>query len=318
MSTDRRGFLAGIAAASLSLPLIAEDRIRVVGYLLEGEGRPRRLAASLAELGYVEGKNLRFEIRGYPKDPRPEQIDQAARALASSGAEVLVSAGALAVTALHRATTKIPIVSGGVSNPVTLGLAKSLREPGGNVTGLSFGLEEVAVLQLGTLRAFRPGLKRVTFVISLNDPADITPEHAKAAAGYGLTLDVVRIKDIDAADRVFRGMRERTDAAWIAPLPDALGTKQVAASAIRHRIATHGLHPTAVREGLLVCHGLATEDPQARVAVFVDKILRGANPATIPFELPDRTLFVINRATAAAIGVEIPEDLKLRATEIVG
>lgn len=308
-----------LAMIGLALPVrpLAQDRTRVVGYLLEGEGRPRRLAASLAELGYVEGKNLRFELRSYPRDGTVEQVERAARELANSGAEVLVASGAIPVSALHRATRRIPIVSGGVSNPVTLGLAKSMREPGLNVTGLSFGLEEAAVLQLGTLVELRPQLRRIFVLVTANDPADVTPEHAKAAAARGLNVEVVRVGDMDAVDRMFRGMRERMDSAWVAPLP-GFKVSQVAAIAVRHRIATHAMSPAAVREGLLFCHWLEPSDPHRRLAAFVDKILRGADPATIPFESPDRTLLVINRTTAAAIGVELTDELKLRATEIVG
>ena len=140
----------------------------------------------------------------------------------------------------------------------------------------------------------------------------------KAAAQAGIATEVARIADEVSLDRALRSMQERADAAWIGPLPSSLGPKVVAASAMRHRIATHAMSPNAVRDGLLFCHWLEQSDPAQRTAIVVDKILRGANPATIPFELPDKTVLVINRATAAAIGVQVPPDMKLRATEIVG
>ena len=317
MTINRRRALSALAAAPFLAA--AQERVRIVGYLLEGEGYPRRLSAKLAELGYVEGRNLRFEVRRVPQAPAASQIDQAARELARSGAEVIVAQGADFVTALHRATSKVPIVSGGVSNPISLGLAKTLRAPGMNVTGLSYGLDRAAELQFDTLKLLRPKLKRIVFQVSINDPyADLAPEHVAAAAKAQLDAFALKMKDSEAVERALASLRESTDAAWVAGLPKGVETKHVAASAIRHRIATHGMSPQQVREGLLFCQGFNHADHPGSLARIVDKVLRGVDPGTIPFELPDRPVFAINRATAAAIGASIPEEFRLRATEVFG
>ena len=292
--------------------------MRVVGYLLEGDYQLRNVPLRLRELGYVEGRNLRFETRRVPEFATGAQLERAAAELANSGAEVIVASGADHVLALRRATSTIPIVSGGVSNPVSLGIARSLRAPGMNVTGLSFGLEEAAALQLGTFRLLLPRLKRVVFLVRADVPDPrVFPEHRSAADALGLTVDLVLVKDIDAVERALAVLRDSAaEAVWVADVLPPPGMKQVAAAAIRGRLVTHGKE--VARDGLLFSYWLTQSDSPLRVAVIVDKILRGADPAKIPFELPDKTDFILNQATAAAIGVRIPDELRLRATEIVG
>ena len=322
-STDsRRRLLAALLASPLAGRALAQESspVRIVGYLMVGEGHPRRLSAGLGELGYVEGRNLRFEIRRMPESAMPADREKAVAALAGSGAEVLVASGDWNVVALHRATTRIPIVSAGVSNPVSLGLARSLRNPGMNVTGLSSGLEEAAVLQFGALRLMRPRLKRVVFVaFHLEDELKVAPEHVSAAERLGIATDVAVAKDLEEVERIFAAIRETAvEAAWIDTPAAGVTAKQIAGSAVRHRLATHAIDASMVRDGLLFSFWLAQTDGAHRIAIIVDKILRGASPASIPFELPDKTELTINRATAAAIGVAIPEELKLRANAIVG
>jgi putative ABC transport system substrate-binding protein len=271
----------------------------------------------LAQLGYVEDRNLRVIVRPVHVPPNETELDEAAKALVDSGAEVLVGYDTRAVLALHKATKRIPIVAGGVSNPVRLGLAKSLRTPGGNVTGLSFGLEESAMLQLKALRLLRPKLKHMMVLISPKDRF-VFPENEWAGKEIGVQAEDVVVDDLAAADRILASVRDpAAEAAWVdqfVPVP----TQEVAATAIKHRIATHGFTPQAVREGLLLSYWLHHPEAITRLASMIDKVLRGTDPGTLPFELPSAAELAINRNTARAIGVTIPEELTLRATEIVG
>ena len=311
------------ASFAASVPLAEDARVRVIGYLTEGDGRPWNLAAALKEFGYVEGGNLRFELVRLPGPSSTEETDRAAVALARSGAEVLVAQGAPHTSALHRATTRIPIVTYGVSNPVSLGLARSLRAPGMNVTGLSFGLEDAAVLQFGALRLLRPGLKRIVFMVPAVDSfagaggsGRLAPEHVAAAGG--LDLDAAPMESMRDYEKAFAAIRHpKLEAAWVVETPVG-PAKPVAALAMRYKLATHGQSARSVSDGLLVSCGLRHSQPHRRVAGIIDKILRGADPATIPFEQPDKSELVLNRRTAAAIGAAIPEELRLRASEIVG
>lgn len=316
-------------AAPFAASALAQEpgRGRVIGLLLHiPDYRPRNLLARLKELGYVEGRNLRIELRYVSDTATIEEIDRAAAELVRSGAEVLFAQGAVRTVALHRATTKLPIVTGGVSNPVTLGLARSLRSPGMNVTGLSYGLEQAAVLQFGALRLLRPRLKRVVFVVPGPDAygplvtggGKHAPEHVSAAAAAGLVLDHEYVNDMGGYEKAFGSIRDPVqEAAWVVDSP-VMPAKQIAPLAIRHKLATHGLGTKTVQDGLLVCCGISHSNASGRVATIIDKILRGADPGTIPFQQPDRNDIALNRATAAAIGVTIPQELELRATEIFG
>ena len=318
---DRRTALAALAALAWPLRVAAQQRkaVRTIGYVIEGDGYPQRLTAELSRLGYVDGRNLRFIIRRIPSVATRAQLDQVAGDLAHSEADILFATKADPVIALHNATTKIPIVTGGVSNPVALGLARSLARPGKNVTGLSFGLEEAAVLQMGALRALRPGLKRVVFLLSESDPHhDVAVEHRSAAAAISVATEVAMVKNLEDVERVFASMGDPSGvAAWIAPLP-GISDENVAAAALSHRIVTHGIDPRSVRSGILLSYWISHSNGNQRIANVIDKIFRGVDPAEIPFELPDKVDFVLNRTTAKAVGATITADLLLRATEVIG
>ena len=321
MKASRRRFVAGLLAAPIMARAQADARgpVRTIGYLTNGPARPTRLLSRLAEHGHIEGRNLRFEIRRVPVDASAAELERVAAEMVRSGPDVLVASGADYVTALHRATSRIPIVCGGASNPVGLGLAQSLSRPGKNVTGLSYGLPEAAVLQVGALKAVRPRLKRLTVMVPENASKEVTPEHAAAASAAGIAVEVASMGSLEDVERLFAAIRDpAAEAIWVAPLAKGIPTAEVARSAIRYRVATHAMHADAVRSGLLISYWLAHSEGGKRLASLIDKVLRGANPAQIPFELPDTVELYINRATAAAIGVSISDDLLLRATEVFG
>jgi putative ABC transport system substrate-binding protein len=314
--TNRRRFVAACLAASL-MPLRAA-RDRVIGFLTEGAGVPRRLVSRLAELGYAEGAGIRFEVRRVPVGASVAVVEMAARAVTESGAEIVLAQGAVHLVALRGATTRIALVSMGVSNPVGLGLAQSLARPGLNVTGLSFGLEEAARLQVGTLKALRPRLARILFVTADHDQAPgIAPEHAAATAAAGVEAVLARVSTLAEVERAMMGDSSST-AAWIAPMSASITSASIAALALRQRLATHSMTTEGVRQGLLCSCWIDHSDAIGRVAATIDKILGGARPADIPFEQPDKPTLALNRATAAAIGATVDGALLLRATEVVG
>jgi putative tryptophan/tyrosine transport system substrate-binding protein len=328
MTNTRRQLLAGFGAALLASADVRaqsgkRDSVRTIGYLVEPPRIPPHdlLLARLRELGYVEGRNLRFEIRRIAAGASSAERDRTAQELVRLNPDLLLASGALLVTALHRATSKIPIVSGGVPNPVRLGFAKTLRRPGANVTGLSYGLPEVAALQIGAMRAVLPRLKSTAHLGAHTSSAAeaVIAEYEAATKAAGLAMQRVTVETLDDVDRALRAIRDPSaEAAFFGPLPDNVRAEQVAAIAIRFRTATHALAPQLVGKGLLMSYWLRHSDWIGRVASLIDKVLRGGNPAEIPFEGPEMTELAFNRATAAAIGVRLPEDLLLRATEVVG
>jgi putative ABC transport system substrate-binding protein len=288
------------------------------GSTLSGE-----LGQSLAKLGWTEGRNVRFEIRPAPPGAPPAVLAAAVADLVGARVDVLVGWTDRA-DALAAATRTIPIVAGIHPDPVGLGLARSLREPGGNVTGLSAGTRESASAWLGILRTLRPRFKRLAIVHGARGEARmrvVTKGWVDVAAPVGVTFSYAPCATLADVGRSFDALGDPASAAAFllfggmstVALPGEI-QKDVHELAIRRRIATIG----EAREGALVSYDASHSDPMGRVASMIDKILRGANPAQIPFQLPDRTEFVVNRATARAIGVELPPEILLRATEVVG
>ena len=311
----RRPFLATLGAAVVAPLALAADRVRVVGLLTAGSGS-KYLAAAMAPHGWIEGRNVRYEVRRVA--PEEGDLDPPAQELVRAGAEVLVGMGAPIVLALSRASRTLPIVCGGISDPVEAGLARSIREPGGNVTGLSFGLPEAAMLQLGTLKVLVPGLKRVVFVDAQGTFTRPAPAHEAALRSFGFEGEVASVKSLKDIERALASLRSVADAAWVAVPPKGVPAKDIAAAAIRRRIATHAMGSADVKEGMLLAYWIVHANPLERIAGVLDQVLRGAAPARIPFQLPDKTSLAINRATAKTLGLRVGEDLLVRATEVYG
>ena len=310
---SRRSFVAGLLASLLahSLPARGDAGVKTVGYLSGGQG-PEWLAKVLATRGYVEGRNLRIETR-IPPDWEAESLAKAARELVAGRPDVLYAVMANRVGALAAATRTIPIVTGGVPDPVGAGFAKSLRRPGGNVTGLSFGLSETTQIVISMLRSMRRGLVRVGGLFAQGTPrAHMGSWWMEGCRKAGLEWSAAGVGSVEEAERILAPLAGQ--AVFLAPLKDPDLAPRIVSVATRLRIATMG----RVREGALMSYGMDFENSEERIASVLDRVLRGANPAETPFELPDRPTFEWNRGTAKAIGIEIPPDILLRVTNIVG
>jgi putative ABC transport system substrate-binding protein len=310
--TTRRRLLAAFVAFPLAaaLPGRAADRPKVVGYLSGGQG-PEWLAKVLASRGYVEGRNLRIVTR-IPPSWEPEELARAARELVAARPDALYALMANRVGALAAATRTIPIVTGGVPDPVGAGFAKSLRQPGGNVTGLSFGLPETAEVVIGILKAIRPRLARVGGLFTAGlPPAHMGSWFAEPCRKAGLEWRPEGIVTLEDAERILASMAGQ--AVVLAPLKDVELGHRIAGAAVRHRVATVG----GVEGGALMNYGLDFANQEERIAAVMDKVLRGGDPAHIPFELPDRPSFEWNRAAAKSLAIELPRDVALRVTRYV-
>ena len=318
----RRTALAVILAAAVAPRPRAADRPKRIGYLSGGSG-PGEMAKSLAQLGWTEGRNVLFEIRVAPPGSDPQAMKAAAEELVRSKPDVLVAFTDRA-DALLAATRTIPIVSAFHPDPVGMGLAQSLRRPGGNVTGLSTGSRESAGAWLGILRAMRPRLSRLAVIHGEQGEARmriVTRSWQEIAASLGISFTFAPSATLADVARAFGALGDPASAAAFlvfggmttVSMPGAI-MKDVLALAVRRRIATVG----DAREGALMEYDMSYTDPQGRIAAMIDKILRGQRPAEIPFELPDRVEFILNRATANAIGAIVTPEVLLRATDVVG
>jgi putative ABC transport system substrate-binding protein len=311
-SDRRRALLAAFLSPALALPgmACARDRLQVVGCLSMGKGMPP-LAKPLAELGYVEGQTLRFDLRSHNgSDDRA--LAESAQALVAARPDALVTFMPYHISALLAATRTIPIVCGPIPDPVGAGFAQSLRRPGGNVTGLSTGSHEIWPIVIGLLRTLRPRLKRIVVIHSPEMPVTIQMRaHRDAAEAAGLEwshIPITSTAEVERALQPFAG-----EAVHFAPISVRGLAKEAVDIAHRHRIMTFG-----GSQGALMGYWRYFTDEWGRIAVMLDKLLKGAHAAEIPFELPDRTHFSINRAVARSLGIEIPADMLLRATEVIG
>ena len=320
---SRRRLVAALAAGVLAPAAFGQARMKTVAYLSRGAD-PSWLPRLLASHGHVEGRNLRFVVRVASDDSG--QRDEQAAELVRLPADVLVSFGASNINALARATRTIPIVCGGTADPIRVGYAKTLRRPGGNITGLSLGVPEMAGVTTGLMRAILPGMKGIVTIVRRtpggNEAEGWGPiigalEEAARGAGYDWeTVAVGPAAELEAlAARLDRRSTFVNIVNWV---DEAAGKEAVVAIMLRHRIPSLSAGDKLARDGLLLHYSLNHADFQRRIAAIVDKLLRGASAAETPFELPDRTTFIVNRGTARAIGITLPPEVLARATEIIG
>jgi len=274
-------------------------------------------ADGLRELGHVEGKNVLFEYRWAEGDR--ERFAEMAADLVRQHVDVLVASSQAAALAAQRATRTIPIVMVNASDPVEAGLVASLVRPGGNVTGLSQQLtREIRAKQLQLLKEMLPKLSRVGVLHSAATTVGLR-EYEAAGQTLELRIQVVEIRSRNDLESAFAAMdRDRIDA-LLAPADPFLFTERqrVAELAREHRLA--GMYSTReyAEAGGLMSYSARLSEQFRRAAIFVDKILRGASPATLPVEAPSQYELVINLKTAKALGLTIPQSLLQRADQVI-
>lgn len=322
MNASRRRLLAATIVAPLAARIAPAHaaRLKIVGYLSAanpGDDIARALAA--------RGHEVRMEVR-FAKDVvshapwATADIAEAAAELVRSRPDVLLTFNAMRTKALMLETRTIPIVCGGVGDPVGFGIARSLARPGFNVTGLSYNVNASLQLIVGSLRLALPRFARLVTIYNpqppeLFDMAWTVYDREMASAGIQST----RIAAAGPADveSILAARDPAVEAIMLFEVPGMDATR-VAQSALRKRLAVARLGTGFVEAGGLMNVVMDFSDRMVRVTDLLAKVLAGANPAEMPFELPDRVHLEVNRATAQAIGVSLPPELLLRATKVVG
>jgi putative ABC transport system substrate-binding protein len=325
----RRGLplaLVAICAASLSLalPLGVEAQVRTykVGLVSRPpSGAGVKLFADGVDtfrqecqrLGYLEGQNLALQVR--------LDGETGVRELLKSNIDVLVALWSPMALAAKRATTSVPIVAIGPRDPVEQGLIKSFPRPGGNVTGVSSTVGEerggVPLKRLEILKEMVPRVSRVAYLTDLAFPgtAPFVPVVERAASRMGLAIQTFDVRSDSDIDKAFLEMvRGGVDGILVAA---EVNKSRIITLAAKHRIpAVYVLRQNA-EEGGLVAFDVDRRELFRRAAYFVDRILKGAKPADLPFEQPTRFELVINLKTAKALGLTIPPSILLRATQVI-
>ncbi len=326
---DRRRFI-GALSGGLATPLLyaqQAERVYHIGWLELGalssavSGSLAAFRRGLGELGWIEGRNVVIETR-YANDDGVRLAAVAAE-LAASRVDVIVTITTPAALAAKKATASIPIVMAGSSNPVELGLVKSLGRPGENVTGVTnnpgAGITQ-KLLQL--LKEAAPKMSRVALLwggTSSPGEGGVLADAQAAAPELGITVLSAEARQPDAIPVALATiLQQRPDGLYVTP--NSTNTRQMTLIldfASAHRLPAIFMDARWVTRGGLMSYGIDWLELRRHTASYVDKILRGAKPADLPVEQPTKFELVINLKTAKALGLTIPQSLLLRADEVI-
>ena len=277
----------------------------------------------LRDLGYVEGKNLVIEWRFADSDVK--RLPELAAELVRTKPDLLLCAGDNASQALQQATATIPIVSAGTSDPIAIGLIKSLARPGGNITGVTNITSELAPKQLEMLLAMTAAaVPKVTRVAVLINPTQAsgntrTESIEAAAKRFGITILRFEAQNPAQIDTAFSSMRQQKAGALIVLLNPFFQqrSQQIAELSTKYRLPSMTSASFYPEAGCLMSYGTNLYEHYRRAAYFVARIFKGAKPADLPFEQPTKFELVINGKTAKALGLKIPQSLLIFADRVI-
>ena len=271
----------------------------------------------LRELGWIEGRTIAIEYRW--SQGRTERYAEIAAEFVRLKVDVIVTVGS-AVPLVRQATTVIPIVFAVGIDPVGSGLVASLAQPGGNVTGLSIQANELAGKRLELARELVPRLHRLAIMFNVGNAQPVLEMGETQAAARMLGLEVVplviqRPEDIAGA---LQTLKARADALYVAVDQLMVANRtSILTSALGARLPTIFSTRDFVTAGALMSYGPSYTERFRHAADYVDKILRGAKPGDLPVDQPTKFELVINLKTAKALGLTIPQSLRVRADEII-
>lgn len=325
----RRAFIAmlgGAAAWPLAARAQQDGRVRRVGVLMpymesESEWTPllAALKKRLNELGWTEGRNIRFEQRF--SGGNPERIGAAAAELVAAASDVLYVVSNLSLPAVKQATQSIPVVFTQVADPVGGGFVASLAHPGGNITGFQSFDPAIGGKWLGVLKEIKPDLRRAGYLLNPDIAANVAYLKAGEAlsASLGMTAAataVHRVEEIEPAIEAFA--REPNGGLIVTPNPVLIANRGVIiAAAARLRLPVVYPYAYFAKSGGLLSYGYDPIEQWLGAASYIDRILRGANPGELPVQLATKYQMVLNLKTAHALGLKMPDRFLSTADEVI-
>jgi putative tryptophan/tyrosine transport system substrate-binding protein len=321
----RRREVIALIGSAVASPLASQQLSTrpIIGFLGgQSQSAMRDLVAPftqrLAELGWIEGRNIAIEFRW--AEGRNERAAEIAAEFVRLKVDLIVTAGTANVVAAKAATDIIPIIFAAAGDPVGSGLVASLARPGGNVTGLSNQSTDIVGKQIEFVREIVPGLRRLAVLANVGSPIGLLDlrEVLSGASPLGVTVVPLEIRGVDDIAPAFTALDGRADALFVAADPLVNSNRvNINTLALHARLPTmHGFRDP-VEAGGLMSYGPSFPHLYRRGAEIVDKVLRGAKPADIPIEQPVKFDLIVNLKTAKALGLTIPPSLLARADEVI-
>jgi putative ABC transport system substrate-binding protein len=297
-----------------------------IGYLSSVDAvresiRTEAVRLALRELGHIEGQNIATDYRY--AEGKTDRYSELAAELVRLKVDIIVTAGgARLIRSAKNATKTIPIVMLGGADPVEEGLVESLARPGGNVTGITNLVRELGGKRLGLLKEAVPKALRFAVLYEPANPSgvlEVKEVLPVAARALRLTIQPWEIRAVDGFDKVFAALnKEHLDGLYVTPGPlTRANEKRIAEFALKSRLPSMYQSREAVDGGGLMSYGADLADIYRRLAIYIDKILKGAKPADLPVEQPTKFELVINLKTAKQIGLTIPPNVLGRADRVI-
>jgi putative ABC transport system substrate-binding protein len=326
----RREFITMLGAAA-ALPIAAHAQRASgkpsIGVLMtvaesdpESHARIAAFQQGLADLGWKDGENVRIEYRWSASNA--ELIRQYAEELVALTPDVILANGTPAVMALKKITSSIPVVCALVQDPVGLGLVKSLSRPGGNITGFTFVNPELIGKWIGLIRDVSPGVTRAALMFNPETTPffyDFLREIEATRRPAGIELIALPVSAPDEMDAAVNALGKQSGSSLIIP-PDPFNVahiKQIAQLTAQARLPAVSVYRPFAVEGGLMAYGPDTPDIFRRSAAYVDRILKGANPAELPVQQPTKFQFIVNLKTAQSFGLTLSPTLLATADEVI-
>jgi ABC-type uncharacterized transport system substrate-binding protein len=319
---NRRTFLYGLTFGTLAARLVAEaqgagqrHRVGFLNGAAPGQSETV-LREGLRALGYVEGTNVVVDARA--AHGRVERLPALVRELLDAKAEVIVTFGTTAAQAAKAATTTTPIVMAFAGDPVGTQLVASLARPGGNVTGMSLATAELAGKRLELLKEIIPKLTRLTILGDISRGVEVH-ETQEAARVLSLTVTPVEFTRGEGLDRALSEVAgTRPQALFVINTAVTITHRaRILDFTLKKHVPVIGTQSAWAEAGALMHYASSLTDSCRRAAVYVDKILKGANPADLPIQQPTKFELVINLKTAKTLGLTIPQTILVRADRVI-
>ena len=323
-----KGIAAAIAIGSLAAPLAAMGQpasgMHRIGFVNSGPAGPNAVnfaafRSGLAELGYVEGRNIAIEVRW--GDQNVDRLPDIVKEILNTKPEVIVSTGgAVTARAVKAATSTVPVVFI-TGNPVAEGIVKSLARPGGNATGFALLAGDLEAKRLEILQQMLPRAKRIAVIWNPTQPyvEAIYKSTEEAAGRLGMTLLASKARNRAELEQAFVEVASaKADALFVIADP-VLGFERarIVEFASSNRLSGIYFWREFAEIGGLASYGTNLAAVYHRSASYVDQILKGAKPGDLPIQQPTTFEFIINLKTAKALGITIPQAVRQRADEVI-